>query len=87
MALELDDNTIVLFPNGKKTEGDNQPNYRGEGMYNGVAFEAGVWKNVSKGGKTYLKGQLQDPYVPGADGGAKGSDYPARDTVSDDVPF
>ena len=87
MALELDDNTIVLFPNSKKTEGDNQPNYRGEGMYKGVAFEVGVWKNVSKGGKTYLKGQLQAPYVPGADGGAGGSDYPARDTVSDDVPF
>ncbi len=84
MAMELDDNTIVLFPNGKKTEGDNQPNYRGEGMYKGVAFEVGVWKNVSKAGKTYMKGQLQAPY----DGGSAGaSDYPARDTVSDDVPF
>jgi len=84
MAMELDDNTIVMFPNGKKTEGDNQPNYRGEGMYNGVAFEVGVWKNVSKAGKTYMKGQLQAPY----DGGSAGaSDYPARDTVSDDVPF
>jgi|TARA_R100000687_G_scaffold23729_1_gene20017 uncharacterized protein (DUF736 family) len=84
MAMELDDNTIVMFPNGKKTEGDNQPNYRGEGMYKGVAFEVGVWKNVSKAGKTYMKGQLQAPY----DGGSAGaSDYPARDTVSDDVPF
>ncbi len=84
MAMELDDNTIVMFPNGKKTEGDNQPNYRGEGMYKGVAFEVGVWKNVSKAGKTYMKGQLQAPY----DGGSAGaSDYPARETVSDDVPF
>jgi|TARA_R100000093_G_scaffold14876_1_gene8487 uncharacterized protein (DUF736 family) len=84
MAMELDDNTIVMFPNGKKTEGDNQPNYRGEGMYKGVAFEVGVWKNVSKAGKPYMKGQLQAPY----DGGSAGaSDYPARDTVSDDVPF
>ena len=84
MAMELDDNTIVLFPNGKKTEGDNQPNYKGEGMYKGVAFEVGVWKNVSKAGKPYMKGQLQAPY----DGGGSGaSDYPARDTVSDDVPF
>jgi uncharacterized protein (DUF736 family) len=84
MAMELDDNTIVMFPNGKKTEGDNQPNYKGEGMYKGVAFEVGVWKNVSKAGKPYMKGQLQAPY----DGGGSGaSDYPARDTVSDDVPF
>jgi len=89
MAMELDDNTIVMFPNGKKTEGDNQPNYRGEGMYKGVAFEVGVWKNVSKGGKTYLKGQLQDPYVPGADkgiGAFDGANIP-QDTVPDDVPF
>jgi len=91
MAMELDDNTIVMFPNGKKTEGDNQPNYRGEGMYKGVAFEVGVWKNVSKGGKTYLKGQLQDPYVPGADGskgiGAFDGANISQDTVPDDVPF
>ena len=83
MAMELDDNTIVLFPNGKKTEGDNQPNYRGEGMYKGVAFEVGVWKNVSKAGKTYMNGQLQAPY----DGGGTSGDYPSRDSVSDDVPF
>ena len=87
MAMELDDNTIVMFPNGKKTEGDNQPNYRGEGMYKGVAFEVGVWKNVSKGGKTYIKGQLQAPYDGGSGKGSSGGDYPARDTVSDDVPF
>ena len=86
MAMELDDNTIVMFPNGKKTEGDNQPNYRGEGMYKGVAFEVGVWKNVSKAGKTYMKGQLQAPYDGGGTGATRG-DYPARDTVSDDVPF
>jgi len=93
MAMELDDNTIVLFPNGKKTEGDNLPNYKGEGMYKGVAFEVGVWKNVSKTGKPYMRGQLQAPYVPGADSGgdaraAEGSDYPSRDAVSNnDVPF
>ena len=87
MAMELDDNTIVMFPNGKKTEGDNLPNYKGEGMYKGVAFEVGVWKNVSKAGKPYMRATLQPPYVPGADSGSEGSDYPARDTVSDDVPF
>ena len=87
MAMELDDNTIVLFPNGKKTEGDNQPNYKGEGMYKGVAFEVGMWKNVSKAGKPYMKGQLQAPYDGGGSSGAGASDYPARDTVSDDVPF
>ena len=87
MAMELDDNTMVMFPNGKKTEGDNHPHYRGEGMYNGVAVEIGVWKNVSKRGKTYLKGQLQAPYNGGDARSAGGSEYPSRDAVSDDVPF
>ena len=93
MAMELDDNTMVLFPNGKKTEGDNQPNYRGEGMYKGVAFEVGMWKNVSKAGGTYLKAQLQAPYA-GPPAGLKGfgeddpsAVYPSRDNVSDDAPF
>ena len=86
MAMELDDNTMVLFPNGKKTEGDNQPNYRGEGMYKGVAFEVGMWKNVSKAGGSYLKAQLQAPYAGGGD--ARAADgYPSRDNVSDDAPF
>ena len=86
MAMELDDNTMVLFPNGKKTEGDNQPNYRGEGMYKGVAFEVGMWKNVSKAGGSYLKAQLQASYAGGGD--ARAADgYPSRDNVSDDAPF
>ena len=87
MAMELDDNTIVMFPNGKKTEGDTQPNYRGEGMYNGVAFEIGLWKNVSKAGQPYLKGQLQAPYGGGDARTTDSAGYPSRDAVSDDVPF
>ena len=64
--MDLDNNTLVMFPNGKKAEGDNLPDYRGEGMYDGVAFEIGLWKNVSKAGQPYLKGKLGAPFKGGA---------------------
>jgi len=79
--MDMKDNSIVLFPNDKEGN-DSRPDFRGEGLYEGVAFEASVWKNTSKAGRPYLKGQLQAPY-----NGGSGADYPKRDTVSDDVPF
>ena len=79
--MDMKDNSIVLFPNDKEGN-DSRPDFRGEGLYNGVSFEVSVWKNTSKAGRPYMKGQLQAPY-----NGGGGDGYPKRDTVSDDVPF
>ena len=81
--MDMKDNSIVLFPNDKEGN-DSRPDFRGEGLYNGVSFEVSVWNNTSKAGRPYMKGQLQAPYNGGAGGGAsQGADA----AVSDDVPF
>jgi uncharacterized protein (DUF736 family) len=86
MAMELDNNTLVLFPNGKKEEGDNMPDYKGEGMYEGVAFEIGLWKNISKAGRPYLKGKLGAPFQ-GAGAGAGGNTAAAKQSsIASDAP-
>jgi uncharacterized protein (DUF736 family) len=81
--MDMKDNSIVLFPNDKEGN-DSRPDFRGEGLYNGVSFEVSVWNNTSKAGRPYMKGQLQAPYNGAASGGAsQGADA----AVSDDVPF
>ena len=42
--MDMKDNSIVLFPNDKEGN-DSRPDFRGEGLYNGVSFEVSVWKN------------------------------------------
>ena len=86
MSMELDNNTLVLFPNGKKEEGDNMPDYKGEGMYEGVAFEIGLWKNISKAGRPYLKGKLGAPFQGGAGTGAWPAETAQSSTASDAPP-
>lgn len=88
MAMELDNNTLVLFPNGKKEEGDNMPDYKGEGMYEGVPFEIGLWKNISKAGRPYLKGKLGAPFQGGGGGAGAGasSHAPAQSSIASDSP-
>jgi len=85
MAMELDNNTLVLFPNGKKEEGDNMPDYKGEGMYEGVPFEIGLWKNISKAGRPYLKGKLGAPFQGGA-GGNTAAAAAKQSSIASDAP-
>ena len=80
MAMDLDNNKMVMFPNSKKVEGDNLPDYKGEGVYEGVKFEVGLWKNVSKAGAQYLGGKLSAPFQGGAGAGA------AQSSIASDAP-
>ena len=85
MAMDLDNNKMVMFPNSKKVEGDNLPDYKGEGMYEGVKFEVGLWKNVSKAGSQYLGGKLSAPFQ-GAGTGAWPAETAQSSTASDAPP-
>jgi uncharacterized protein (DUF736 family) len=82
MAMDLDNNKMVMFPNSKKVEGDNLPDYKGEGVYEGVKFEVGLWKNVSKAGAQYLGGKLSAPFQ----GGAAGAGAAAQSSTASDAP-
>ena len=86
MAMDLDNNKMVMFPNSKKVEGDNLPDYKGEGMYEGVKFEVGLWKNVSKAGSQYLGGKLSAPFQGGAAGAGAGAAAAQSSTASDAPP-
>jgi hypothetical protein len=50
MAYEQRDNSGALFKNDK---GDNEkrPDYKGDAMINGAAFEIGAWLREGKNGK------------------------------------
>ena len=85
MAMDLDNNKMVMFPNSKKVEGDNLPDYKGEGVYEGVKFEVGLWKNVSKAGAQYLGGKLSAPFQGGAGAGA-GGNATKQSSIASDAP-
>lgn len=77
-----DRNTFVLFANDKRSK-DKDPHYKGSftDIENNEYWVA-AWKNVSKSGKTYLRGRLTP----------KEADATPQNTSStpdfdDDVPF
>ena len=86
MAMDLDNNKMVMFPNSKKVEGDNLPDYKGEGMYEGVKFEVGLWNNISKAGAPYLGGTLKAPFQGGAAGAGAGAGAAAQSSTASDAP-
>ena len=87
MAMDLDNNKMVLFANDKKVEGDNLPCYKGQGVYEGVKFEVGLWNNISKAGAPYLGGTLKAPFQGGAGAGAGAGAAPAQSSTASDAPI
>lgn len=53
MAYEQRDNTGTLFNNDRKQK-ENQPDFKGEALINGVTYEVAGWNKVSKKGSSYL---------------------------------
>lgn len=90
MAFEQRDMGGVLFKNDRKQEGDRQPDYKGNCLINGSAFEIGAWiKDTAKGGK--LMSLKFSPPFKKSDPGAyqKPPQVPPSTprTEDDDVPF
>lgn len=84
-------NSGVLFKNEKKTEGDNQPDYRGNCLVNGVQLDMAAWiKTSQKNGKKFMSIKFSPPYKasqsPQPDPGAFVPPPPKSDEA-DDVPF
>lgn len=48
MAFELREGQGSLFKNGKREEGSNQPNARGDCMIGGVVYEISAWTKESR---------------------------------------
>lgn len=52
MSYQQRENTGSLFPNDRKTA-DNQPDFKGTALINGVTYEIGAWKKTSTTGKEF----------------------------------
>ena len=53
---EPTDNTVRLYPNKYKEEGDNKPDFTGnDGLIKGTQVKVAAWKNVSQAGTPYIK--------------------------------
>ena len=79
-------NQLVVFPNSYKEEGSKQPDYKGEGEFEGVKIKVSGWKNTSQNGKVYLKLRLErveDVPMPIA---ATPAPRP-KQAADDDIPF
>lgn len=59
MSYEKKEGQGSLFVNDKKN--DKQPDFVGEGLFEGKTIKISAWKKVSKGGKHYLSLSLQKP--------------------------
>lgn len=59
MAYEKKNGDFVLFPN--KTKQGNQPDWRGEILWNGETLEIGCWNKVSAAGNRFISGSVKKP--------------------------
>lgn len=55
---EDDEKRMRIFQNEKKTE--KSADYKGYFTINGVDYEVSLWKHVSKAGKPYLGGPINE---------------------------
>jgi uncharacterized protein (DUF736 family) len=58
---EMKDDSMNLWKNAYKNEGDKKPDYTGKAKVNGVQLDASMWINTNKEGKRYLSGKFQTP--------------------------
>ena len=78
-SFEHKENSGSLFRNERKTT-ENQPDYRGSCLINGVALEIAAWVKESNTGTKYFSFKFQEPRVKQE---AKGS---AQEISQEDVP-
>ncbi len=86
MAYEPKDNSLTLFVNDRKDK-PNQPDYRGDGIVNGVPVKLSAWKKKGQSGTVFLSIAVQNKDVP-----APGRQQPAdnrsyAEELSDEIPF
>ena len=80
------ENRGVLFKNNRK-EKDNQPDYTGQGNWQGQDFQISAWVKEGKNGK-FFSFSFQEPYQKEAKEPAKASGYqPGAYEPDDDIPF
>jgi len=89
MSYEPRDNSLTLFPNDRKDK-PNQPDYRGDGMVNGVPVKLSGWKKIGKNGVFLsLAVQNKDQPAPGNPRAGQARQEPESwsEALDDDLPF
>lgn len=77
MSYEMKEGQGSLFVNEKTN--DKQPDFVGEGLFDGKKLKISAWKRVSKNGKHYLSLSLQKPQES-----QKNTD---KKELNDDIPW
>ena len=78
----------ILFPNRDKT-GDNHPDYKGDGMFNGQRVELAAWKKQGKKGE-FLSVQIKparERQAPTQDRSVNTAPPSKRNDAEDEIPF
>ena len=57
---EVKNQTFTLWKNKYKKDGDNNPDYTGNGKFNNEMKDVSMWINKDKKGGRYLSGRIQD---------------------------
>jgi len=91
MAYEQRDNSGSLFRNDKK-QTENQPDYRGTVMVNGVEYWISSWLKVGQSGVKFMSLAFTEKEPPKAQEGfdpntGTGSDPMPGDDLNADIPF
>lgn len=82
------DNSGAIFKNDRK-ETENQPDYRGEVMIEGVEYRLSGWINTSQKGTKYIGVKVQEKQdYPGQQAPSQApAQAPAEDDFQDEIPF
>lgn len=97
MAWEHREGQFSVFPNEYKEDGDNKPDLRGDGLFNGESVEIALWWKDGRKGR-FLSGQIKSKAdiveKRKADKFSRHEDEPEptqgrslRDGIDDEVPF
>lgn len=56
----MKENSMNLWKNSYKEDGDKKPDYTGKAKVNGVEMDASLWINTNKKGDRYLSGKFRE---------------------------